>query len=121
VIFAISAVRGQDQRQRAGGGRAVLGGHPLRQAHQLGGNPQLERLQRGRQALGRDGRLARQVDHHAQHAAVAERHDQQRTDAHSVEGLGHQVIERTTQASSGGERLDPGYREHAVESTVTAG
>ena len=70
----------EDQPERPRRGRAVLVGDPLRQAHELGRHALLERLQRRRQALGRDRGLLRELDDHAQHLAAAERHDQQRAD-----------------------------------------
>ena len=100
------ALRRQQERERARRRRAVLGRHPQREVHQLGGQPRLEdAARRDRVVLGALG----QPRDHADDVAMAEGHDEDR--AH-VDPLGPQVVERPAQRAGRRERLDLDYRWH---------
>jgi hypothetical protein len=99
-------LRRQQQRQRAGRGRAVLGCDPHPQIDQIRGEACLQdATRRDRVVLGAVGERG----DHADHVAVPEWHDEHRADADAV---GPQVVERPTQRAGRGQRLDLDYRRH---------
>ena len=98
------ALRRQQQRERARRRRAVLGRHPEREVHELGGQARLEHApRRDGVVLGAVG----QARDHADDVAAAEGDDEDR--AH-VDAVGAQVVERPAQRAGRREGLDLDYR-----------
>jgi hypothetical protein len=103
----LRALGGQQQRERACRRRAQVGGHPQRERDEVGRQPCLEHPARlERRVLGVRGHAG----DHADDVARAEGHDEHRADA---DALGADVVERAAQRAGGRQRLDLGDGPHA--------